>query len=62
MGGPEGAEGEAPVVADDAVLGSEAAVDPPHRVQFADDGAAITVLDPWNSEVVLRTRRQAVAA
>ena len=38
VGGPEGAEGEAPVVADDAVLGSEAAVDPPHRVQFADDG------------------------
>ncbi|MBB2956364.1 VOC family protein [Pseudoclavibacter helvolus] len=31
-------------------------------LQFADDGAAITVLDPWNSEVVLRTRRQAVAA
>lgn len=31
-------------------------------LQFADDGASITVLDPWNSEVVLRTRDHAVAA
>ena len=38
VGGPEGAEREAAVVAHDAVLGSEAAVDPSHRVQFADDG------------------------